>query len=100
VKTLAICLVIYFAAFAANEARACRLQTDCKPGSECVKPEGSVYGMCVGGLSPGNSNDRQPVESPRDPNGTVGNTCVFNTDCGPGSACVKNGLYGVCVRPR
>ena len=81
--------------------RACSFDTDCEPGSKCLKKSGSIYGVCVGGISPGNSNDRRPVYSPRDINGTYGNTCSFNTDCGPGYVCVKSGgIYGTCMRGR
>jgi hypothetical protein len=78
----------------------CSFNTDCQPGSTCQKPGGSLYGVCVGGMMPGNSNDRVPVSSPLDPNGSTGNTCSFNTDCGPGGECVKSGIYGVCMRRR
>lgn len=82
-------------------AIACSFDTDCNPGSQCIKQSGSIYGVCYGGISPGNRNDRQPVYAPTDLNGTYGNTCSFNTDCGPGSACLKKGgIDGVCVTNR
>jgi hypothetical protein len=84
-----------------GEANACQFNTDCEPGSKCLKASGSLYGVCVGGFSPGNKNDRQSVYSPTDPNSTYGDTCQFNTDCGPGSVCVKSGgIYGTCMRRR
>ena len=80
---------------------ACSFDTDCSPGSKCAKSSGSIYGVCLGGISPGNRNDKEPVYSPLDVNGTYGNTCSFNTDCGPGSVCVKKGgIEGVCMRGR
>jgi hypothetical protein len=83
-----------------NFSFACEFDTDCEVGSQCVKSSSSMYGVCMGGLSPGNSNDEQPVYDPLDPNGTTGNTCSFNTDCGPGSQCVKSSgsINGVCLR--
>ena len=78
---------------------ACSFDTDCSPGSKCVKSSGNIYGICAGGLFPGNSNDSQPVSAPLDLNQTYGNTCAFDTDCGPGSRCSKgSGIYGVCAR--
>jgi len=81
-------------------ALACSFNTDCTPGSKCVKAAGSIYGVCAGGISPGNQNDRQPVRSRTDPNDTYGNTCSFNSDCGPRSKCAKSSgsVYGVCVK--
>lgn len=80
---------------------ACEFNTDCEPGSKCLKASGSLYGVCVGGISPGNRNDQQPGYSPTDTNRTYGDTCQFNTDCGPGSLCVKSGgIYGTCMRNR
>ena len=51
-------------------------------------------------MQPGNDYDQQPVEDPLDVNNTVGNTCSFDTDCGPGSQCAKisGQIYGVCIR--
>jgi hypothetical protein len=79
---------------------ACAFDTECSPGSQCVKGQGQLYGVCTGGLSPGNKNDQQPVYAPLDINRTYGNTCTYDTECGPGSKCAKqNGsLQGVCVR--
>ena len=80
---------------------ACSFDTDCQPGSQCLKASGSIYGACVGGMSPGNRNDQQPVRAPLDVNATYGNTCTFDTECGPGSVCAKaGGINGTCMRGR
>jgi hypothetical protein len=83
-------------------AVACSFDTDCSPGSRCAKAAGALYGVCMGGLFPGNKYDQQPVYDPLDPNRTTGNTCSFDVDCGPGSVCVKRrgALEGVCLRRR
>lgn len=95
-------LVLVAAALIPLSAFACSFDTDCEPGSKCSKAPGQIYGICAGGLFPGNQNDQQPVSSPLDPNQTVGNTCSFDVDCGPGSKCLKSrgSIYGVCIRPR
>lgn len=82
------------------EAWACSFDTDCQVGSKCVKKAGHIYGICMGGLQPGNTNDRVPVRDPLDPNRTVGNTCSFDTECGPGNICSKDrgAIKGACVR--
>jgi len=84
----------------ASTAVACQFDTDCGVGSRCLKTSGQIYGICAGGMNPGNNSDRSPVYSPLDPNRTVGNTCGFDTDCGPGSKCLKGAgqIRGVCVR--
>ncbi len=96
-KAISTLLALFFALEA--PAIACRFDTDCNPGSRCIKKSGSIYGICAGGSFPGNRNDRVPVDAPLDPNRTYGDTCRFDTDCGPGSECVKeSGIYGVCVK--
>lgn len=79
---------------------ACSFDSDCSPGSKCARAPGAIYGVCEGGISPGNTNDKQPpVRAPYDINGTYGNTCSFSTDCGPGTICKKQGgVKGVCTQ--
>lgn len=85
---------------ASVSAYGCQFDTDCAVGSQCLKSSGSLYGVCAGGMNPGNRYDEQPVEDPMDPNDTVGDTCKFDTDCGPGNQCLKGAgqIKGVCVR--
>ena len=77
---------------------ACQFDTDCSYGSQCVKSGYGMYGVCMGGRNPGNSNDRQPVRNSMNSNDRVGNTCSFDTQCGYGRRCVKSGysLQGTC----
>lgn len=88
----------------AGQVLACSFDTDCYLGSKCIKSHPfEMYGVCAGGMLPGNQNDRQPVYDPSDTNRTVGNTCSFDVDCGPGNFCYKQptfALNGVCLRRR
>ena len=85
--------------FSASQSLACSFDTDCGVGSKCLKSSGDMYGVCVGGMNPGNSNDRVPVTAPLDLNHSYGNTCSFDTQCGPGSRCVKESgnITGTCM---
>jgi hypothetical protein len=97
-KTTLLLVVIAFGL--SGPVLACSFDTDCQPGSQCIKAGGAIYGVCMGGIAPGNSNDQRPVYNPLDMNRTYGNTCQFNTDCGPGSVCAKGSgsIYGTCVQ--
>lgn len=93
-KILLFILVSY-----SMSSMACSFDTDCNVGSKCMKEGYNIYGVCVGGLSPGNSNDTEPVYDSMDMNGTYGNTCSFDTDCGVGGRCIKESGYitGTCL---
>ena len=101
----------------ATPAFACQFNTDCAVGSSCTKSSYSMYGVCEGGLNPGNAYDSTPTYDPLDLNtgpygsgsdgdarngmdadGTRGDTCSFDTDCGPSSQCLKSAyaVDGVC----
>jgi len=82
-----------------NSLMACQFDTDCNPGSTCLKSGYNIYGSCVGGINPGNKNDRKPVRYRNDLTGKKGNTCKFNTDCGVGGKCVKSSysISGTCM---
>ena len=94
--------IFVFILGASSPLLGCMFDTDCYPGSKCVKPSGSIYGVCAGGTFPGNTYDKKPVYDSLDPNEKVGATCTFDVDCGPGNRCLKPGgaVYGVCVRDR
>jgi hypothetical protein len=80
----------------------CSFDTDCQVGSHCLKSSGSIYGVCAGGMFPGNANDQQPVRAPLDLDRTFCNTCSFDTDCGVSNKCIKSGgsITGVCMAGR
>lgn len=80
-------------------AFACLTSADCEPGSRCLRPSGRLYGVCAGGLSPGDRYDRGAQQEPRRlRHGNEGATCSFNIDCWPNGVCYKeHGVYGVCL---
>ena len=93
-----VIIVIFLFSLLSTPTFACQFDTDCNVGSKCYKPGGSIYGWCVGGLNPGNQNDRTPARDPLDVTRKKGNTCQFDTDCGPGGQCIKgSGIYGTCL---
>jgi hypothetical protein len=72
---------------------------DCSAGSMCVKTNGQMYGVCTGGISPGNNNDRNPVYLMLDITRTYGNTCSSNANCGTELVCLKEAgsIRGTCM---
>lgn len=97
--TAAAILLAAFTVFGATPAIACMFDTDCYPGSRCLKAAGALYGYCAGGLNPGNSYDSNRWDDPLDYGGTKGDTCMFSTDCFPGQKCIKSSgsLKGTCL---
>lgn len=95
---LTLGLFILFTLIAAH-SHACQFDTDCEVGSKCLKNSYSLYGSCVGGLSPGNQYDQRPTRYPMDMTGKRGETCQFDVQCGVGGRCVKSGysIYGTCM---
>lgn len=86
-----------------SAAFACSYDSDCSPGSKCVKDTAQPYGVCMGGMYPGNKNDMQPAPSyTNSDQQTYGDTCSLDSDCGPGLQCRKDtgALDGVCIRAR
>lgn len=100
-KVVKIVMILFFS-FTPLNSFACSFDTDCQVGSKCVKSRGNIYGICVGGMNPGNNNDRTPVIDPLDLDRSYGNTCSFDTDCGVSNKCFKEQGYikGVCVKGR
>ena len=86
----------------ATPAIACGIDADCRYGSKCVRPSGYSYGICIGGRSPGNDNDAEPMPKDDDPYSTFGDTCTGDYDCNGGESCVKSrhAFVGACVPDR
>lgn len=97
---LVAAILIAFLMAPTQQAIGCQFDTDCQPGSNCIKSVGQIYGICIGGSMPGNRYDSEPVYAPLDLNRTYGNTCQFDVDCGPGSKCTKSSgsINGTCIR--
>ncbi len=49
-----------------QDAYGCQFDLDCGIGSKCVKSLGSLNGVCMGGLTPGNRYDDKPFYNPLD----------------------------------
>jgi hypothetical protein len=79
-------------------AYACDYDIDCQVGSKCIKRAYSQAGVCMGGIWPGNSNDRKPVYNPQNRRDKVGKTCSYDIDCSYGRSCMKGAgkINGVC----
>jgi len=95
-KKLLFLILFTFFSF---EAYSCMTNLDCNIGSTCLKTSYALYGVCVGGLNPGNKNDNRPVYAPLDIDRTYGNTCQFDYQCGVSNKCVKGFgmINGTCM---
>lgn len=95
-------LFVTAALLGSSSAWGCVFGSDCAVGSRCLKKDGAVYGVCVGGLHPGNENDRRPVEKSGDIDKTFGNTCSYDMDCGLKNKCLRRSgkMQGICVTRR
>jgi hypothetical protein len=102
IKMVRACLSLLFLILFISSGFACSFDTDCQVASRCVKASGQIYGICAGGLSPGNRNDNQPVYAPLDLDRSYGNTCSFDLDCGISNKCFKSSgsITRVCVSGR
>lgn len=81
----------------ASDLQACRQDYDCTAGAVCIKSERSQYGICLGGDSPGRSNDDYLDPDPMDQ--SLGTTCNENLNCVRGKVCFKTGdsELGACI---
>jgi len=95
-------LFVTAALLGTSSAWGCVFPSDCAVGSRCLKRGDAVYGVCVGGLRPGNDNDRRPVEKSGDIDKTFGNTCSYDMDCGLKNKCLRRSgkMQGICVARR
>ena len=82
-------IVVIILCLTSTPAFACVFDTDCKRGgSVCVD------GVCKGDLPSGNGDDNVPAPAKR----ARGKTCEDDSDCRPGSGCIKgSGIEGVCI---
>lgn len=91
-------LIISFVAFILSftSAFGCESNLDCNLGSQCMKEGFALYGVCMGGWSPGNSYDAIPVH--RENGGNTGVSCQQDWDCNGGTRCLKSAfqINGVC----
>lgn len=93
-------LFIVLSMMTLSDAFACQKDLDCNLGSKCQKAQNAMYGVCVGGINPGNSHDKNPAKFLGDLTGKFGNTCSFDLDCGIGNECRKQrvgDINGVCA---
>lgn len=97
-KRIFLLVMFLLALVHAQHGFACVADAECMPGSKCLKQQGQVFGVCVGGRLPGNSYDQTPVMSPPDP--MYANTCVADVECGLNLSCIKSqgSVMGVCLR--
>lgn len=94
-------LVLVTGAMQPIASHACETNFDCELGSRCVRESGQMIGACLGGMNPGNSNDRRPGRISSGTTDNIGKTCSTNFDCDLGARCVKSGgMEGVCLKNR
>lgn len=79
---------------------ACRTDTDCTVGSQCLKDRGQLRGRCSQGMEQANDYKRNTYRDPSDIFGEAGDACTLDVDCGAGKYCAKekDKIKGICYK--
>jgi hypothetical protein len=72
-----------------GEASACEGDGDCPGHSRCVRSFGQLSGVCERAASSSERREPRRVGDPREPGGSVGAPCDFESDCADGLRCVR-----------
>ena len=93
-------IAVFFVRPAFSVPLTCMNDHECEENQRCIKTNGSFLGVCKEGQWPEKVKNKRSTFAPLDVDGTDGDACRIDKDCGFVNKCVKetDSAFGICLR--